>query len=328
MDDCKLDPVVKSAMKRIGLVLILLVFVGSVSCNCAQLLKIHHIDVGQGDCTLIVSPTGKTVLIDSGTTGKGKTLVLPHLKRLGIKRLDYVVASHYHLDHIGGLDEVMKGIGSKNIGTVLDRGNKPAPPTGKAYTDYATAASGHRFKPTAGKTINLGGGCSMKCVANDGRVLGSGNVANAVKSENDLSLAWLLVYGSFNYYTGGDCGGESKNYADLETPMAPVVGMVDAMKVDHHASNYSTNQVFLNALNPTAVIVEVGNGNTYHHPVQTVLDRLAKKHCDVYLTEKGSGGKLASGAGWIANGNILISTDGTSTFCVRFGQNTHTYPLH
>lgn len=297
----------------------------------AQDLKIHHINVGQGDCTLIVSPTGKTVLIDAGNNGLGTSNVLPYLQSLGVATLDYVVTTHYHADHMGGSDEVINGITGLQVGTVYDRGTVHTVPTTVTYTTYvpaATSAVGGRQTLTAGQIIDLGGGATLKCLATDGTVLGTGAVPSATSSENDLSNAWLLSFNEFRYFTGGDCGGETTYYADLETPISLVVGKVDAFKVNHHGSKYSTNQTFLNALNPTSGVIMVGNGNTYGHPVQTILDRLATANCYTYLTEAGAGGTLAAGRGAVANGNVVLATTGHNTYTVSYGSLTDTYPLH
>ncbi len=299
----------------------------------AQNLNIHHINVGQGDATLLVSPTGKTFLIDAGDNSKGTSRVLPYLQSLGVTKLDFLVATHYHADHIGGLDEVINGLGAGNVVTVYDRGTAHTVPTTVSYTSYAAAAnsaSGGRHSLTVGTVIDLGDGVTVKCLATDGAVLGYGAVANATSSENDLSSAWLVSFNEFRFFTGGDSGGEASAYADLETPIANYsgVGAVDALKVDHHGSVYSTNPTFVNTLNPTVAVITVGNGNSYLHPVQSILDRLAAANCYMYLTETGNGGTLGAGQGAVANGNILISTTGHNTFSVSYGTQTDTYPLH
>jgi len=98
-------------------------------------LEIHVINVGQGDCFLIVSPSGRKVLIDAGNTGRGAGFVLPYLKNLGIILVDYIVASHYHSDHIGGLDEVVNGIGGSShiVSAAFDRGGNY---NSGAFRDY------------------------------------------------------------------------------------------------------------------------------------------------------------------------------------------------
>lgn len=288
-------------------------------------LEIHHLDVGQGDGTLIVSPTGLTMLIDAGNTGYGTGTVLPYLDGLGIVTLDLVVASHYHADHIGGLDEVIDGLDAANIGLVYDRGTDAPLPSTAAYNDYASAAAAAgRVTIDLGQVIDLGGGVTLTCLAVDGEVLDYGPVPDADSNENDLSIAFLLSFERFQYYTGGDCGGESSSYADLETPLAPLVGGLDAFKINHHGSAYSTNQTFVNALLPEAGFISVGS-NSYGHPVQAVLDRLAAADCWIYQTNIGSGGTIPPDSGSVADGHLMLETTGYS-YSVSFGTTSHLYP--
>jgi beta-lactamase superfamily II metal-dependent hydrolase len=292
----------------------------------AQQMEIHHINVGQADATLIKSPTGVTMLIDGGNTGNGTNIIRPYLTSLGITSLSYVVCSHYHADHLGGLDEVINGMGASNIGSVYDRGSDAPLPTTVAFNDYVTAANstGRRYKVALGQILDLGGGVTIKCVATDGEVINYGIVPNATGSENDLSVGWRLNYNSFQYFTGGDLGGETSYYADNETPLAPQVGDVDVFKINHHGSQYSTNQTFVNTLKPEVGIIPVGT-NTYGHPTQVVLDRLAAANCYMYQIATGSGGTIPSGKGVVANNNVILKTSGTS-YTVTYGTTTNTYP--
>ncbi len=312
-------------MKRFSILLTALVFLFTFSLY-AQQLEIHHLDVGQADATLIISPTGVTMLIDAGNTGNGTNIVLPYLSTLGITSLDYVVCSHYHADHLGGLDEVINGLGTANIGAVYDRGSDAPLPTTVAFNDYVTAANatGDRHTATLGLSLDLGGGVTMTCLASDGEVINYGAVADAGSSENDLSVGWLLNYNSFQYFTGGDLGGETTSYADNETPLAPQVGNVDVFKINHHGSQYSTNQTFVNTLQAEAGIISVGDGNTYGHPTQTVIDRLVAANCYIYQTETGEGGTIPTGEGTVANDDIILRTSGTS-YTISFGSTTHNY---
>ena len=292
----------------------------------AQELQIHHINVGQGDATLIISPTGKRVLIDAGNTGMGTNVVRPYLSSLSITYLDFVVCSHYHADHLGGLDEVINGLGTSNIGAVYDRGRNAPLPSTTAFTEYENAANatGRRYAIQLGQVIDLGDGVTMKCVATDGYVINYGRVTNATSNENCLTVGWLINYNSFQYFTGGDLGGETTYYADNETPLAPQVGNVDAFKINHHGSQYSTNQTFVNTLKAETGFICVGS-NTYGHPTQVVLDRLANANCYMYLTQAGSGGTIPSGKGVVANNHIVIRTTGKS-YTVTYGGTTHSYP--
>jgi len=293
----------------------------------AQQLEIHHLNVGQADATLIKSPTGKTMLIDGGNTGAGDTIICPYLNAMGITRLNYVVCSHYHYDHMGGLDEVMYGIGVANIDTVFDRGRDAPLPDNSGFNEYETAANatGRRKRITLGNTLNLGGGVTLKCVATNGEVINYGSVSNATSSENDLSIGWLLNYDSFQYFTGGDLGGDTTYYADNETPLAAQVGDVDAMKINHHGSRYSTNHTFLDSLRPEVAFISVGDNNSYGHPTQTLLNRLVAARCFIYQTQLGAGGTVASWRAAIANTHIILKTSGTD-YTVTYGRTTTSYP--
>jgi beta-lactamase superfamily II metal-dependent hydrolase len=312
-------------MKKYFLPLVVLVFIYTLTL-CSQELAIHHINVGQADATLIISPTGSKTLIDGGNTGNGTNIIIPYLSSLGITSLNYVICSHYHADHLGGLDEIINGLGAANIGAVYDRGSDAPLPTTVAFTDYVTAANStsRRYAVALGQIIDLGGGVTMQCVATDGEVINYGIVAGATGSENDLSIGWKLIYNSFQYFTGGDLGGESSAYADNETPLAPQVGDVDAFKINHHGSLYSTNQVFVNTLQAEAGIISVGT-NTYGHPTQLVIDRLATANCYMYQTATGSGGTISAGDGVVANNHVILRTSGTS-YTVSYGTTTNNYP--
>lgn len=293
-----------------------------VSCSTAAFcgpLEIHHINVGQGDCTLIVSPDGKTtVLIDAGDNGLGAKAVLPYLKKQKIDHLTYIFASHYDADHIGGLDEVIAGIGAKKIGTVYDRGAKPAPPTTVTYKDYARAAGADRKTLKLGQVINLRAGVSLICVAQNGVVTKKKPVPGAAANENNLCVGLLLTFKKFRYFTAGDSGGEKDGeYVDVETPVSGVIGHVNAMKVNHHGSASSSNSVFLKKLSPTVAMIDVGDDNRHSHPSQPALDRLVEAKCAIYQTEKGSGGKVSKpGCCTVAGGAIKLTTDGLSRFSV------------
>lgn len=104
-------------------------------------LYIHCLDVGQGDATLIVSPTGGTLLVDAGKNGRGTDKILPFLNNLNITSLDYIIATHYHADHIGGIDEVVDGLNIDSVGVVYDRGWSY---TTNTYYDYADAVDSKR----------------------------------------------------------------------------------------------------------------------------------------------------------------------------------------
>ena len=277
--------------------------------TCWAGLQVIGIDVGQGDCTLIISPTGKTVLIDAGYTGKGTGTVLPYLQSRGIESLDYTVASHYHVDHIGGLDEVVNAIGRDSLKVAAyDRGYNY---NTLAYTQYVTAVGTKRQTMTEYQVIDLGGGATLTCLGLNSMGRLSPPYDNARYDDNNLSIAVLLEYGEFQMLLGGDLPGQnSSSYYDIESILAPRAGDVDVYKVNHHGSATSSQTTLLNATLPEACLVYVGNGNSYGHPTQAVINRLVAVNCYIYQTELGSGGTIPVGKGEVANGNVVIDVDG------------------
>jgi competence protein ComEC len=270
-------------------------------------LDIHCIDVGQGDCTLIVSPTGGTFLFDAGNNGKGNNTVIPYLTGQGIEALDYIGASHYHVDHIGGIDEVVTSLGIDSIRVaVLDRGWSY---TTLTYASYATAVAPKRTTITDGQVIDLGGGVTVTCVG----VNGNGQLSPPFDDkydENDLCVCLLVEYGDFDFFVAGDLSGtNSSHYHDIETSIASEVGAVEIYRVDHHGSASNSNETLVSTLQSEVSVISVGN-NSYGHPTQTVIDRLISHDSYIYQTELGSGGTIPPGEGEVVGGHIVISVDG------------------
>ncbi len=296
----------KSTVLALALGLAVFVLVGFPGESGAD-LEIHCIDVGQGDCTLIVSPTGGTFLFDAGPNGKGTSTVMPYLQGLGLTALDYVACSHYHADHIGGLDEVVNSLGIDSIRVAaLDRGWSYTTAT---YTSYAAAVAAKRTTILDGQVVDLGGGVTVTCVG----VNGNGQLSPPFDDkydENDLCVALLVEYGDFDFFVAGDLSGSNSSYYhDIETSIASEVGDIDVYEVDHHGSASNSNETFISALEPEVSVISVGN-NSYGHPTQTVIDRLVNHDSYIYQTELGSGGTIPSGKGEVVGGHVVISVNG------------------
>jgi beta-lactamase superfamily II metal-dependent hydrolase len=283
--------------KSIPIILISIFFV--LSPVNADNLEVHVINVGQGDSLLIKSPNGTTCLIDAGDNGKGTSAVMPYLTSLGITSLDYLVASHYHSDHIGGIDEVISGLGdSSNISVAAYDGGGSY--TTITYDDYVAAVGTKRTTITPGQTIDLGGDARLECIAANGYI-SSGQVYSGAHP-NPKSVVLILKYKCFQMFLGGD-----SEYM-IEDDLTPLTGDVDIYKVNHHASDTSSTEDFLNELNPEVSIICVGNNNTYGHPDPNTLSLIADKGY-VYQTETGVGAPPAD-QGIVANGNFKIVTNG------------------
>lgn len=272
-------------------------------------LYIYCIDVGQGDATLIVSPSGQTVLIDAGNNGKGKSEVVPFLRSLGITSLDFIIATHYHSDHIGGIDEVIDSLSLDSLGTVYDRGWSYTTAT---YDDYVATAGVRRTAIEDNQVIPLGPEIYLKCVAVNGNDSLDEPFTQPPHDENDLCVALTVNYGDFDFFVAGDLSGsDSGGYTDIETGLAPEVGEVDVFQVNHHGSKFSNNQCFVNTLQPTVSVISVGS-NSYGHPDPSVVARLEAVSEKVYQTEDADGN--------VIDGDITIKVD-----CTNFWVNGDAY---
>lgn len=278
-------------------------------------LKIYHIDVGQGDATLMVSPTGKTLLMDGGQYGMGDDRIVPLMDSLGVGSLDFMFGSHYDPDHVGGLDEVVSG--GYPPDTAYDRGDSVG---GNQFNQYLNAIRDVRQTIDTCQVIDLGGGVTITCLTVDACICQDGCVdtTGTSQTENSLSVGLLVEYGDFDYWISGDLTGGGYETANVESVAAEVIGNVDVLRVNHHGSATSTHWHFLNTLLPEISVISVGDGNPYYHPHHAVIYRLNDLPAMqvIYQTETGEGGTADKVQ--VANGTVLIETDG-NTYTVSGG---------
>ncbi|MDA1258985.1 MAG: MBL fold metallo-hydrolase [Planctomycetota bacterium] len=279
-----------------------------LAASCQQ-LEVHFLDVGQGDATLIVSPSGKTFLFDAGDNGQGNAAIVPYLQARGITHLDHVGSSHYHADHLGGLDEVWNaGI---HATVCWDRGNVNEPTT-QSYQDYKSRYAGVRQTVQPGQIVDLGGGVTMRCLSVEGRLAGGGsvNISGSSQWENSASIAWKLEYGDFDLFLGGDLTGGGNGTTDVESSVGALCGDVDVYQLNHHGSLTSSNANFVAALQPEFCVVPCGSGNIYGYPKQPVTDRLNKpsRAIPVWCTTDGVGTEGFVDGG----GHLRLTTDGAT----------------
>lgn len=290
-------------------------------------LQIHHIDVGQGDGAVLISPGGQVVLFDAGEDMKKRDCTKPvsYLDQLGIKHIDYLYVSHYHFDHIGCIPAVLQQIPLQ--GDAYDRGEKYP---GTTYNNYVKAVGHHRKTAAIGDTVTLDKNSQspvvIKVVALDGESR-SGQVQTS--NENDLSLSVVVSFGAFREEIGGDLSGDNTQmYQDVETPVAPDVGRIDVYKVHHHCSSHSTNDAWMSATQPTVGIISTGDGNDYGHPTADCLERLHKHNVRAYWTETGNGAQPQSGID-VVGGNIVVEVaQNAPSYTITFaGSQSDTYQL-
>ena len=252
---------------------------GSADASSGDELVVTFLDVGQGSSALVRLPNGRNVLIDGGPRDGGAERV-SDLQRLGVEHLDAVVISHADEDHGGGLIDV---IGSVPVSAVYDSGY---PHTTQTYSDLldAVEASGARYIETrTGEIIDLDPEVSMEFLYPD--ELGEGT--------NESSLALRLDYENFAAQFVGDLGFEEEEALLASGRLSPVT----LLEVGHHGSATSSSSEFLSTLSPEIGVVQVGEDNSYGHPAQEALSRLAAADVEVYRTDR--------------QGEIAVRTDGT-----------------
>lgn len=240
-------------------------------------LKVTFIDVGQGDSEFVQLPDGKTMLIDAGEVVSGSTVV-DYLKDLGVKKVDYLVGSHPHSDHIGGLADV---IDEFDIGEVWIPDASEGTEVYEEFLDAVEAKGCKVKKAEAGEVI---------VSADAGYEISVIGPKAGVQSEdmNDYSVVLRVTYDDTSMLFTGDAAA-----SDI---VADNPGHVDVLKAAHHGSETGTSEVLMRSLSPSIVVLSYGEGNDYGHPSQSTLDAIAAVGAENY--------------GTAVNGDITVTSDG------------------
>jgi len=252
-------------------------------------LKLHFIDVGQADSILIQAPSGKVMLIDAGNNGDTATIT-NYIKALGISKIDILLGSHPHEDHVGSLDTVVNSfnIGSICMPKVLN--------TTKTYEDVLAAIKNKGLQVTtavAGVQLDLGEGVKADMLAPNG---------TSYDDLNNWSVVVKITFGNNSFLLTGD----AETISEKEMIAKGYDLNADLLKVGHHGSSSSTSIEFLSKVNPKYAIISVGNGNDYKHPHKTTMTKLQDRGIAVYRTDQ--------------NKTIIATSDGNNiTFNTKPG---------
>lgn len=248
----------------------------SIPLEADDQLQIYFFDVGQADSILLISD-GETMLIDAGNNEDGDMLV-EKIKGLGITTLNYVIGTHPHEDHIGGLDDIIENFEIENVYMPKIQTNT------KTFEDVLDALQEKNLSVTApevGSTFVVGkASCEvMQC--------GQGTV----EEKNNLNLSSIVIrttFGEQSFLFMGD--------SETENEEARIWPQTNVLKVAHHGSDTSSSESFLEQIKPQIAMISVGEGNSYGHPAQVTLNKLSNIDCRVYRTDE--------------MGTILLKSDG------------------
>lgn len=250
------------------ILIITLIFNGYI--NIPSNLRIYFIDVGQGDSSLIITPNNKKVLIDGGgtmnSTGSfdvGEDTLLPYLLNRRIKKLDYIMISHFDADHCQGLIAILNSIKVKNI-IISKQAEKVY-----NYEKIMGIIVNKKINITVikrGDVINVDNNVDIKILYPENKLY--------FDDINSNSIVAKLIYNEFTMLFTGDI--ESKAEERIVS-IAKNELKSTILKVAHHGSKTSTTEEILNAVNPKIALIGVGKDNKFAHPNEGVIDRLKKK---------------------------------------------------
>lgn len=228
-------------------------------------LYVHYIDIGQGDAAL-VQCDGMFMLIDGGDAGEADRLI-EYLEQQGVETLDYVVCSHSHADHCGGLDKAVERFGAETVFI------SPYNSESNQFTqllDAASAVGANLESPEMGVEYSLG----------EAKFSFIGPVEE-YDDQNNNSLVMVLKYGNRTFLFTGDMERTAEN--DLLDSGADV--KCDVLKVGHHGSSTSSSYRFVYEAEPSIAVISCGEGNSYGHPHDETMSRFSDADITVYRTD-------------------------------------------
>lgn len=241
-------------------------------------LVVHFLDVGQADSAFLELPSKETMLIDAGEKNNSPKII-DYIKSLGYSKIDYVIGTHPHADHIGGLADVINAF---DIGTIY---MPKVTATSKTYENLLNTIKN--------KNLKIKRGFSGTEVINANNLNAKILAPNSEKytGYNNYSIVLKLTYQNTSYLFTGDA--EELSEKEITENLKS-----DVLKVGHHGSNTSSSDNFLEKVAPNYAIISVGVDNKYHHPNSETITKLQKYTKNIYRTD--------------LNGDIVVTSDGNT----------------
>ncbi|WP_236340956.1 MBL fold metallo-hydrolase [Paenibacillus plantiphilus] len=249
------------------------------SAGVNEYLKVHFLDVGQGASQLIIGPSGHTMLIDAGNNDQ-ESVVVDYLKGQGISRIDILVGTHPDADHVGGLDAVIDNFEIGKIYMPKVQSNT------RTFEDVLLSIQRKGLKVATAKAgLLLDWESDVKVAM----------VAPVAENDdtNEMSAVIHITYGATSFLLTGDA--ESGSEQEMINSNAALKS--DVLMVGHHGSNSSTTDAFVEAVQPSYAVIQVGQENNYGHPKAAVLERLNDNGIQVYRNDE--------------QGDIVFTSNGT-----------------
>ena len=241
-------------------------------------LVAHFLDVGQADASVIELPNGEVMLIDAGLSSSGDDIV-SYIEDLGYTEIDYVVATHPHADHIGGMAEVIDAF-------LVEEVYMPkAVSTSKTYENLLLTIQ------NKGLSIKTGKAGVQILDTEDLDIVMVAPHSDKYSNLNNYSIVLKITYGDVSFLYTGDA--EEENLEEITEDIR-----ADVLKVGHHGSDTSTSKEFLEKVQPKYAVISVGEGNSYGHPAASTIELLKEYTSNIYRTD--------------LNGTVVISTDGVN----------------